>query len=272
MSVQSEPGVKTAVAEVADTLIVGKRWLAAGMAAGIDAEVLSRWLRLPTDGERIASDAVRFDFDGPILDSSAQICSGGDTSGFVTPKMLREFLAENAGEDIEININSPGGSVFAANAMLADLARHDGKVSVVVVGACFSAAADFLTLKGVKRTAMPGAMFMIHNASTFAYGDANAMRAVAERLSKMNQTCVSAFARSTKLSADRLADMMDAETWFTETEALEAGLVDEIYDPGDSDADEKEDVGEDESDGSDEGAEAIRRGNAVVNRRLIALL
>lgn len=228
-------------------------------ALGINGEHFERWSRYSVDRQDKDRDDMgnRFDIDGPIVGSDMECYMGEGTVGYATPAMLRKFLQEHEGEDIEITINSPGGSVFDANAMVSDLLRHKGAIGIVVTGACFSAAADFLAIPNAHRTAMPGSMVMIHEAWTIAAGDSKQLQKVVNRLEKINDMCADRFESATNYSKDELLSMMEEETFFTDQEALDGGFVDEIYE---MDEDEDAEMNESEDDNmSAEDLEIVRK-------------
>lgn len=73
-----------------------------------------------------------------------------------------------------------------------------------------------------------GALFMIHKAWTFAYGNADDLMASAALLEKIDGTLVQTYADRTKQDASTVADWMAAETWFTADEAVSAGFADSV--------------------------------------------
>jgi ATP-dependent Clp protease protease subunit len=140
----------------------------------------------------------------------------------------RELAAANGG-DVEIRVNSPGGSVFGGRAMAAAIAAHPGKVMVVVDGLAASAA-SFL-VQGADRVELSeGAMFMIHNAWTIALGNADAMRAEAAVLDKIDGQIAQTYAKAAeRRGVENMPDfpaLMAAESWLTAEESIAAGLAD----------------------------------------------
>ena len=218
----------------------------AARAVGIQDNILSRWTNvLETNADAVknivADDNTlpRFDLIGPIVDD-ALFSAIGEPIGMSAPTQLKDFLKENRGKDIEIAINSPGGSCWDANAMVSELLRHDGFVNIVVMGACFSAATYFLGVPNSHRVAMPGSEFMIHNAWSVAQGDHRDMSKMSTNLKRTSESIAAKLEKTTNLSKDTIMQMMEDETWFNDNEALESGLVDEIYGADDEEEDENE--------------------------------
>lgn len=146
----------------------------------------------------------------------------------VTPKMFSDELNACAGKPINVHINSLGGDVFAAQLMYTAIKNYPGTVNVYIDGICASAAT--IIASAGDRVFMPvNALYMIHNPSTVAWGDAKEMRKVADTLDTIRQTIVNVYtARSKVLSEQQVKNLMNNETWMAADEALENGFVDEI--------------------------------------------
>jgi len=72
------------------------------------------------------------------------------------------------------------------------------------------------------------AMFMIHNVSSYAQGDYNAMRHTAETLEKANNAIAQSYISKTGLSEKEILNLMNKETWLTAKEAVEQKFIDKI--------------------------------------------
>ncbi len=142
-------------------------------------------------------------------------------------KGLVEALAGLAGRDVHLHINSPGGDVFEARAMVAAIRAHTGKVDTFIDGLAASAA-TYLALAGATVSITDGGMFMVHNSWTLAWGNKAELRSTADLLEKIDGTIAADYMRKTSKAQDVVAGWMDAETWFTAAEALAAGFVDQI--------------------------------------------
>lgn len=127
---------------------------------------------------------------------------------------------------LNVKINSPGGDVFEGNAIYNALKAHQAKV-VVSIDSLAASAASMIAMAGDEITIAPTAMVMIHNARGIAAGEASDHRALADVLDKVSAQMGVAYARSGK-SADEIAAIMDAETWYTAQEAVDAGFCDSI--------------------------------------------
>lgn len=131
---------------------------------------------------------------------------------------------------INLRINSPGGYVFEGVTMLNLLVQHQAKVIVHVDGLAASIA-SVIAMAGDEIRIADSAMMMIHNAATFAWGDARDLRAAADTLDTITGVIKNTYVKRTKQTEDALTTMMDAETWFTAAQALELGFADTVVEP-----------------------------------------
>lgn len=150
----------------------------------------------------------------------------------ITAKSVQEALATAKGKALDVFINSPGGDIFEAKAILAQLERHDGEITMHIDGIAASAA-TFIAMAGDKIITHPAATWMIHEVHAFAGGNAGDFRALAETLDKENRTFAETYAKRTKQSVEDVLAWMNVETWMTAKEAKERGFTDEISDDED---------------------------------------
>ncbi|MFT8464638.1 MULTISPECIES: head maturation protease, ClpP-related [Acetobacter] len=147
----------------------------------------------------------------------------------VTAQDFTQRLVSVGPGPIELHINSPGGDVFDGLAIYSALQAHNGPVSVVVDGLAASAA-SFIALAGDTISMAPNAFLMIHNTWGVVVGNQNDMTETAAVLAKIDAQLASLYAGKTGQTVPAIADMMNAETWFTAQEAKEAGFIDSITD------------------------------------------
>lgn len=148
----------------------------------------------------------------------------------VTPTKFQKELSE-VGEvdEIDVFINSPGGDVFAGFAIYNILKRYPAK-KVVTVDGLAASAASIIAMAGDEIYIPENATLMIHNAWTCARGGAEDLRKAADELDRVNAQIVSVYTeanRTGKESAE-IAEMMNAETWMTGSEAVEMGFADDL--------------------------------------------
>lgn len=147
--------------------------------------------------------------------------------GGVSPKSFVQALSQIDADVINLRVNSPGGSVFAARAMEQALRDQKAKVIAHIDGVAASAA-SFLVMAADEIVMAPGALMMIHKAWTVAMGNANDLMDTADLLDKIDGTLVSTYAARTGLAAEKINEMMAAETWFTAQEAVDLAFADSI--------------------------------------------
>lgn len=143
----------------------------------------------------------------------------------------KEFIdaIKNLG-DLDIHINSPGGSVPAGNAIYNALRRHKGDVAVYIDGMAASIA-SVIAMAG-NRVIMPeNALLMIHDPWSYAVGNAADMRKTADTLDKFKSGLVAAYRDKTGLDEGEIERMMSDETWITAAEAVAMGFADELEQP-----------------------------------------
>lgn len=146
----------------------------------------------------------------------------------VTGKTTKEQLADfDKKEPIEVHINSPGGDLFEAQAIAAQLSGWEAGVNVSIDGLAASAA-TIIALVGRNVTINEGGMYMIHSPWAYAVGNSSELRAKAEVLDKSGEQLAKQYERRTSLTLDEVKSAMDAETWYTSNEAVELGFANQI--------------------------------------------
>lgn len=146
----------------------------------------------------------------------------------VTPKTFKgELDALGEISELRVFINSPGGDVFAGQAIHSMLKRHPARVTVHVDGLAASVAS--LVVMAGDRVLMPrNAMLMVHDPWTMAVGDAQDFRKIADNLDQIREAMLAAYQGKTGLEREELLPLLEAETWMTAEEAVERGFADEI--------------------------------------------
>ena len=151
---------------------------------------------------------------------------GGWWDGVDAATMVRDIRDLDV-DEIRLNINSGGGSVFDAVAILNALRQHPAKVVANVLGLAASAA-SFIAC-GVDETTMAAnSTMMIHGGSGVAIGNAKDMHDMADLLDKLNANIASVYAAKAGGTTESWLETMLAETWYTADEAVEAGLADRV--------------------------------------------
>lgn len=136
-------------------------------------------------------------------------------------------------QDVDIEINSPGGYIYPASEIYTALMQHKGNVNITITGRAASAA-SVIAMAGTHVKMSPTAQMMIHNVSASGAGDYRDFEHYAEQLRKSNDTIANAYMLKTGKTRDEILKLMDHETWFTPEEALEEGFIDEVLSRSDS--------------------------------------
>lgn len=171
--------------------------------------------------------AKKINIKGPIVSNSDAWIYEWFGIEATSPKSVSDSLVQANGEDIEVEINSGGGSVFAGSEIYTALKSYKGNVVVKIVGLAASAA-SVIAMAGNKVMMSPTAQIMIHNVSSRASGDYRDMEHTAEVLRNANDTIANAYRIKTGKTQEELLALMDKETWMTADKAKELGFIDEI--------------------------------------------
>ena len=142
----------------------------------------------------------------------------------VTPAIFKEELnAEQS--DITVWINSPGGDCFAAAQIFNMLREYPHKVTVKIDSLAASAA-TVVAMAGDEVLMSPVASFMIHDPSTIACGNKQEMEKAINVLTEIKESIINAYELRTHLPRNKLAKLMEDETWLNANKAIEYGFVD----------------------------------------------
>ncbi len=149
-----------------------------------------------------------------------------------------DFLSEmrEINGDIEMHINSPGGDVFDGIAIYNQLraAQKRGTVHIVVDGLAASAASFIAQAASPGHLEMaPHAQMMIHDGFAMGMGNAADMADLSAQLDKASDNIAAIYADRTGKPAAHWRELMRAETWLSDWEAVECGLADRIQGSGD---------------------------------------
>lgn len=125
---------------------------------------------------------------------------------------------------INVNINSYGGEVKEGVAIYNALRRHPAQVVTRCDGmACSIASVIFMA--GDERVMYAPSMLMVHNAWTYAAGNAAELHKAAEDIDAINGMAKAAYLERVSISEDELAALMDAESWIGPEQAVEMGFA-----------------------------------------------
>jgi ATP-dependent Clp protease protease subunit len=167
---------------------------------------------------RLLKDSIIF-IGTPIDDTVANL---------VVAQML--FLeAEDPERDINLYINSPGGSVTAGMAIYDTMQLIKNDVATICIGQCASMGALLLAAgtKG-KRFALPHSRILIHQPSGGAQGQATDIRIMAEEILRIREMTSRILAKHTGQTYERIERDVERDLIFTPQQAKEYGLIDEV--------------------------------------------
>ena len=167
---------------------------------------------------RLLKDRIIF-LDGPVNDMAASV---------IVAQLL--FLeAEDPDKDIQLYINSPGGSVTAGLAIYDTMKYIKCDVSTNCIGMAASMGAFLLTggAKG-KRFALPNAEIMIHQPSGGAQGQATEIQIAAEHILRTRQKLNEIMAENTGQPLEVIASDTERDNFMSAPDAKAYGLIDEV--------------------------------------------
>ena len=152
-----------------------------------------------------------------------------DVTASLVVAQLLYLAAEDPDKDINLYINSPGGSVTAGMAIYDTMQYIRPDVSTICIGMAASMGAFLLSggTKG-KRYALPNAEIMIHQPSGGSQGQATDMKIVAEHILKTKARMNRLMAEHTGQPVEKVEADTERDNWMTAEEAKAYGLIDEI--------------------------------------------
>ena len=153
-----------------------------------------------------------------------------DTTASLVVAQLLFLEGQDSEKDINLYINSPGGSVSAGLAIYDTMQYIKCDVSTICMGMAASMGA-FLLSSGAKgkRIALPNSEVMIHQPLGGAQGQATEIVIAANHVLRTKQKLNSILAANTGKSIEEIAKDTERDNWLSAQEALEYGLVDKVY-------------------------------------------
>ena len=169
-------------------------------------------------------------------DAEGKASSGAEISindniggwGITANDFIADLKALGDVDTIDVRISSGGGSIVEGNAIFNALKRHPANI-VTHIDSLAASMASVIAMAGDEIRMAANGLFMIHNPWTMSAGGADQLRKDADLLDKMQVNIRNSYERS-NLDSEALDAAMDAETFYTAEEALEAGFIDSIGD------------------------------------------
>ena len=182
---------------------------------------------------------MRVQLNGYVVPSEDQWLYDWFGIAAFSPAFVRQAVDDNpAGEDLELEINSVGGSVFAGFEIYSLL--RAAKCNTVAMVQSLAASAASTVMVGCRRVLLsPVAQVMIHMPATYTEGNQRDHQESLQMLDSITQSILNGYQLrcGDKASRERLESLMEAETWLPAQDAVELGLADAIMvDDADGDA------------------------------------
>ena len=156
-------------------------------------------------------------------------------SGYVgwelVPSDVKRFLDEAAGEEIEIHLNTTGGSIYDGIAIYDLIDKYEGK-KTMILGGIVASIGSYIATSCPVVVAQDISIFMVHNASNCVCGDAETMRNEAEALDKLNSHIADRLSRFTGVDKEAMLKLMDDESWYYGQEIVDAKFATKFLETG----------------------------------------
>jgi len=176
---------------------------------------------------------------GGAIENSEGYCMPKEIrlSGFVGDDLNAEYvknvLAGVEGEDILVQLYTPGGFIVEGMEIYNIISRFKGNKNVVL-GGLVASIGSIIAMAFDKISVTKASSFMIHNAWDIVGGDANEFRKKADKLEKLNTQIAGILSDRSGKSIDKIKELMNAETWYIGQEIVDAGFADELIEAADA--------------------------------------
>lgn len=157
----------------------------------------------------------------------ARAAAKGDYTGELTN------CAENAVDTLEIEINSPGGSVLDGYTLFSEIKKMQarGVYVTATINPLAASMASVIAMAADHIRMIPTGRMMIHDVQTGVSGNAETLMKNAKIIDEMSDEIAAIYAEKTGSTSAAMRKKMKEETWMSAKVALAEGFIDEIYDP-----------------------------------------
>lgn len=145
----------------------------------------------------------------------------------VSAKQFISELSAHKGKSVQVNINTPGGDMFAGLAMYNALRAHGSPITTKTMGIAASAG-SVVFMAGDKRVMPENTFVMVHNPWIFTAGNADELRDMADTLDYVGESLVKTYAARTGMSEAEIREMLAEDTYLSAEDAVAKGFADEI--------------------------------------------
>ncbi len=185
---------------------------------------------IPTVIEKTSNGEKAYDLYSRLLEDRIILLCGeidDHLANIIVAQLL--YLDSLNNENINIYINSMGGSVTSGLAIYDTMNYIKSDVSTICVGLAASMGA-FLLSSGAKgkRYSLPNADILIHQPSGGTQGQATEMKIAAEHILKVRDTLNKILSKNTGKKIEQIARDVERDYYLTAEEALDYGLIDKI--------------------------------------------
>lgn len=162
--------------------------------------------------------------DANTINIYDQIGESWDGSG-MTAKIVNSVLRKAKGDDITVNVNSPGGDFFEGVTIYNMLREYEGSININVIGLAASAASIVAMAADDLKIAKSG-FLMIHNSWGLVIGNQHDMREAADTFAVFDESMAHVYTDRSNLKLDAIKSMMDSDTWMSGEKAVDDGFAD----------------------------------------------
>ena len=185
---------------------------------------------IPTVIEKEINGERSYDIYSRLLKDRIILLNGeinDDLANIIVAQLL--YLDSENNEDINLYINSPGGSITSGMAIYDTMNFIKSDVSTICIGMCASMAAFLLSSgKKGKRLALPNSEIMIHQPLGGAQGQATEIKIAAERILKLKDKLNKILAKNTNQPLKKIEEDTERDHFLEAEEAKEYGLIDKV--------------------------------------------
>lgn len=153
----------------------------------------------------------------------------GGLCGIPADELVQE-IGDIKAKNLDVRINSPGGSLFDSIAIYNALVRKSRTTNVTTyVDALAASGASIIAMAGNQCVMMVGSQLMIHDAIGMEYGNAESFREMAKFLDNQSWNIADVYTAKAGGERDQWRALMQAETWMFAQEAVDLRLADSVY-------------------------------------------
>lgn len=183
--------------------------------------------------EQTGTGERAMDIHSRLLKERIIFCCGEieDTMANLITAQLLFLESENPDKDIQLYVNSPGGSVSAGMAIIQTMRYIKPDVSTILFGGLAASMGAMILSEGAKgkRYALPGSRIMVHQPSTgMGYSKVSDLEITLEQAIILKKELTQMMVDSSGQPYDAVEKAMDRDTWFNVDEALSFGIIDHV--------------------------------------------